>query len=255
MVRLILALVFLVFALLKFVADGVKDLSSSYDKTPAALTDRSKQAIGACSELSVEGVSGNAVDDQINGNIEDGADESPAVSIPPTAPSLSTKSVEVPPSEPWWLMRVLPIVGCFGGVLGGLSGMNGPPFVLMVAFFGLHKRISRSVFPMGQLPEAWCVRLPALIALGHVKATDAHLYVLNAVLSQIGITLGNILAPKVSQAMFERLLLGFIILASLSILGILRGHPRAVIALCCVAFVLGSRLAISVWRERSKRQS
>lgn len=155
------------------------------------------------------------------------------------------------PVEPGWLLMVLPPVGLIGGFLGGLCGMNGPPFILLVAFTGLDKVIARNVFPMGQLFEVWCLRLPILIVSGRIALVDVHLYVVGLVAGIIGLSLGNYLSEWVSQLAFERAILTFLVLSSLMVLGILSGHPRSLVALGIVVFVLSVRM-LCVWVNRRK---
>lgn len=81
------------------------------------------------------------------------------VSRPPEGDADASEATEPEPSEaeanlkrqssqlpeaPSWLWAVLPPVGMVGGFLGGLCGINGPPFILLTAITGLDKVKRRS---------------------------------------------------------------------------------------------------------------
>ncbi|OLP94106.1 hypothetical protein AK812_SmicGene23914 [Symbiodinium microadriaticum] len=154
-----------------------------------------------------------------------GATTPPAVEEAPET-DVPEKSEKRLPPAPSWLLRALPGVGLVGGFLGGLCGMNGPPFILLTAITGLDKVIARNVFPMGQAVEVWTFRLPMLLVLGRIQLVDAHLYVVSFLAGSLGLWAGNALAPYVSQRWFERALLLFLVLSSLSVLGIFEGPTQ-----------------------------
>jgi len=154
---------------------------------------------------------------------------------------------------PSWLSKALPAVGLVAGFLGGLCGINGPPFILLAAFSGLDKDITRNVFPMGQALEVWLVRLPVLLYLGRIRSVDFHLYGLGILASQVGLVLGNCLAPRISQRSFEHMLLLFLVFSSLAVLGLLQGHPYAVSSFILSAAVLTVRL-LCLWHGKHRRQ-
>jgi len=167
-------------------------------------------------------------------------------------PLVKTEEPCALPAEPWWLMRALPLVGLPSGFLGGLCGMNGTPFVLLVAFTGLDKSIARSIFPMGQFFEAWCFRLPMLLYIGRISIVDVHVYAGGLCAGLVGLSIGNYLSRYVSQMAFEHGLLLFLVLSSLSVLGILHGHPRAVVALGVSVVILALRIACSFMYKQKK---
>lgn len=175
------------------------------------------------------------------------------VSRPPEGDADASEATEPEPSEaeanlkrqssqlpeaPSWLWAVLPPVGMVGGFLGGLCGINGPPFILLTAITGLDKVVARNLFPMGQAMEAWTFRLPMLLYLQRIRLEDAHLYCIGLFAGALGLQLGNCLAPKVSQKVFEWSMLLFLVVSSLLVLGLLEGKPGAFIALGASILVL-----------------
>lgn len=269
-IRDFLAYLFLAFVLLKLAADvifailgkvrgaqarsggaspgGAKSASS---ETPSTLPDRDEPlSVGdVCLDFVLEVVDvgdNSAQDDTAN------LPEGPALPVASTASTAARQEgeatepaasdVSLYAKEPTWLLRALPLVGTTGGVLGGLAGLNGPPFILMVAFTGLDKQIARTVFPAGQALEVWAFRLPALAFLGRIRVSDIHLFCLCLVCGQAGLVLGQRLAPRVSQRAFERGILGFLVVSCLLSLGLLKGHIRALICLGLSFIVVASRV-------------
>jgi len=92
--------------------------------------------------------------------------------------------------------------------------------------------------------------LPILLLTGRIALVDSHLYVVGIAAGFVGLSIGNCLAPRVSQLAFERLILVFLVLSSLSVLGILQGHPRALLALGAVAAVAFARILCTVRRRK-----
>mmetsp|Transcript_84977 Transcript_84977/g.237107 ORF Transcript_84977/g.237107 Transcript_84977/m.237107 type:complete len:395 (+) Transcript_84977:56-1240(+) len=266
-IQLILAAMFLGFSLLKLSADGIRDavvIKAAGQEFGAPVPCPAAQVVGAPT-VAAAGVGLNdcAHDQQ---DVSEGQEGLPIHREPPSAgvplpspldedelPRMPDAEAAAPTkvlSEPVWLMKVMPFVGLAGGFLGGLCGMNGPPFILLVAFTGLDKAIARSVFPMGQAFEVWALRLPILLLTGRIALVDSHLYVVGIAAGFVGLSIGNCLAPRVSQLAFERLILVFLVLSSLSVLGILQGHPRALLALGAVAAVAFARILCTVRRRR-----
>lgn len=229
-IQLVLALTFLTFALAKVAFDGLVALWRA--KGGGAYSDPPQAHGAVCTK---------------------GATTPPAVEEAPET-DVPEKSEKRLPPAPSWLLRALPGVGLVGGFLGGLCGMNGPPFILLTAITGLDKVIARNVFPMGQAVEVWTFRLPMLLVLGRIQLVDAHLYVVSFLAGSLGLWAGNALAPYVSQRWFERALLLFLVLSSLSVLGIFEGRPASIAALAASAMVSGARL-LCAWHHGRKART
>ncbi|CAE8592138.1 unnamed protein product, partial [Polarella glacialis] len=235
-IRLVLALVFLAFALLKVGFDGLEPCfrpAKAPAKALQAPEDPAAEVVGGAESpstaeedvLQLAGVGATAAGSHNNNS----------------SSSSQTSGADSFPAEPTWLRRTLLPVGLVAGVLGGIAGLNGPPFILMAGFTGLDRIITRTIFPMGQIFEVWLYRLPALIISGRIQAKDMHLYVLCIASGQIGLSLGSGLASRISQSAFQSCIFGFLIASSLLTMGILQGTPLAVAALVVVAAVLAGR--------------
>ncbi|CAJ1341218.1 unnamed protein product [Effrenium voratum] len=228
-VQLVLAVLFLNFALLKLLFDGLMSFGN-------ILKARSPSS---------------------QGDSVPSAEREPDIKEPDTRePDTKEPDTKEPepkrlPDAPLWLLWALPAVGLTGGFLGGLCGMNGPPFILMTAVTGLDKAVARNIFPMGQAMEVWTFRLPMLIASQRILLADAHIYCVGLAAGALGLQLGNFLAPYVSQKNFERGILLFLVLSSLSVLGLLQGRLRAIVALGAALVVLLARLLCGCmeWRH------
>eukprot|EP00929_Paragymnodinium_shiwhaense_P051019 TRINITY_DN25677_c0_g2_i1.p1 TRINITY_DN25677_c0_g2~~TRINITY_DN25677_c0_g2_i1.p1 ORF type:complete len:400 (+),score=85.76 TRINITY_DN25677_c0_g2_i1:612-1811(+) len=241
LIRELLAVLFLSFALLKVVADTVQAMRQCGDDAACADEEKGNSqpiVVGIAEETIAEPsaiIIGAKEEAEASFATLQGAGGSADVAVQAThADELETSSLKAAdvnyPLEPTWLKWALPVVGCSGGFLGGLCGMNGPPFILLVAFTGLEKDIARNIFPMGQTLEVWFFRLPALIWLRRILARDLHLHFLCVVAGQFGLQLGNKLSKHLSQKMFERAMLTFLMASSLLVLGLLELRAGAAVA-------------------------
>ncbi|CAK9105206.1 unnamed protein product [Durusdinium trenchii] len=236
-VQLVLSMTFLTFALLKPLSDGL------FNITTAKQVEKRKNLEGdniteprepmECTEVT---------ESEKHEELEQQDPEEDHEEQHEENKDQSTTVKDQLPEPPWWLMGALPPVGLIGGFLGGLCGMNGPPFILLTAITGLDKVVARNLFPMGQAIEVWTFRFPMLLSLRRIRLEDAHIYCVGLFAGAVGLQMGNLVAPKVSQKLFERSMLLFLVLSSLLVLGLLQGHPRALVALGVVLLVALIRL-------------
>lgn len=96
----------------------------------------------------------------------------------------------------------------FTGVLGGICGLVGPPYIVVASLYSVPAALARPLIPYAMLLEL-PVRTTLLIRkLGPASiVANAHIIALTFFLNQVGLCLGQKLASKISQRMFEVMLL------------------------------------------------
>lgn len=128
--------------------------------------------------------------------------------------SLANPRLRVPlRAEPW----LGPVVGLLSGLVGGMSGFFGPPLILFIAGLKLHKDVFTASVALMFLSGA--IALSVFLA-GHGVLGPDDLAASAAALVPVatGLYLGQRLRARISQAAFEKAVLGVLILIGLNLL-------------------------------------
>jgi len=139
--------------------------------------------------------------------------------------------------------------GMLSGFLGGMCGLMGPPFAVIVSIYDVPKQWARPFMPLGSCLE-FPVRLLCFVHGhgGNIFTENLHIILMVIGMQFIGVLAGATVSGKISQNMFENGLLCIVAVTSLLILGVLRLTPQAVAAVFLVPTGVGVRHACLVSR-------
>lgn len=149
------------------------------------------------------------------------------------------------------------VSGSLSGFLSGLCGLPGPPYIVFVSLFSVPKSFSRPMFPVNYIFEI-PIRLATLLSFHGVDllTNNIHVILFSLMANLIGLHAGKSVYASVSQLMFERLLLGLLLLTAVMILGITTLDLQGVVAVlvAIVIFVLRYRYLHMVRRKNDAEQ-
>merc|ERR1712129_356991 len=136
--------------------------------------------------------------------------------------------------------------GVATGFLGGLSGLTGPPYIVLVSLFSVPKCLARPLFPEGGLLEV-PARLALFVGLQGVSeiVRNLHLIVLTLLLGSLGLNIGARVAPLISQRGFESALLLILLLTSVCTLGLLEQSMQSMLSILLTGTLLACRVCYS----------
>ncbi|KNG93197.1 sulfite exporter TauE/SafE family protein [Pseudaestuariivita atlantica] len=107
--------------------------------------------------------------------------------------------------------------GMVAGTLGGLSGVWGPPTVMMLTAFGTEKavqmRVQGVVYGLGAV-----LLVVSHLHSGILDEVGTRLSLLLILPAVVGMALGTAMQPRIDQAMFRRLTLGVLLIAGLNLI-------------------------------------
>ena len=103
------------------------------------------------------------------------------------------------------------LAGTSAGCLAALSGIGGPPLILMYELLAVPKQVVRATqTTMGVVS----VRFFTYLLLGAGSWSNLPLYGMAIVCSLIGLNIGNAISKRMDQRMFSNLLLGIMLLST-----------------------------------------
>ena len=129
-----------------------------------------------------------------------------------TALSLSTSEGRKHLFSDWkpslWLLMWASVAGSCSGLMNGMTGMGGPPLILLYSFLEISKDIVRGT-------NSWLnvfsfIRVIIYITLGLIVADFWDVYVAGIVFHIVGVVLGNSLSHKIDQKLFQKILIGLV---------------------------------------------
>ncbi|MGR3501555.1 TSUP family transporter [Pseudaestuariivita sp.] len=122
-----------------------------------------------------------------------------------------------PPLHRYSRTRVETGAGVIAGTMGGLSGVWGPPTVMMLTAFGTEKakqmRVQGVIYGLGAV-----LLVGSHLASGILTGAGLVLSVLMVVPAMLGMALGTLMQPRIDQAMFRRLTLIVLLVAAANLI-------------------------------------
>lgn len=166
-----------------------------------------------------------------------------------------SKEVDEPGFDMRSIRWPLLLSAVFTGILGGICGLVGPPYIVMVSLYSVPSALARPLIPYAMFLEL-PVRTTLLIrrvGLSTVVA-DTHIIALSFLVNQFGLVLGHKMAAKVSQRMFEVILLAVLGFSCYLALGLLDLSQQSLTAVGCSVLLAAGRIACCLLRRRSGGQ-
>ena len=107
-----------------------------------------------------------------------------------------------------WLLMWASLAGSCSGLMNGMTGMGGPPLILLYSFLEIQKGIVRGT-------NAWLnvfsfIRVIIYITLGLIVVDLWDVYVTGIAFHIPGVALGNSLSYRIDQKLFVKILLGLV---------------------------------------------
>mmetsp|Transcript_39636 Transcript_39636/g.84688 ORF Transcript_39636/g.84688 Transcript_39636/m.84688 type:complete len:509 (-) Transcript_39636:293-1819(-) len=138
----------------------------------------------------------------------------------------------------WWLI----LSGIPSGILNGMCGLGGPPYIILMTIYRVPKSITRPLFPLNIIFEL-PLRFVLLLRQRTVESlwADSHILLFTLVANFTFLCIGSRLSKRVSQQLFERVLFAVLLLSSVVALGLFQASPMAFGALVLVAVILTIR--------------
>lgn len=96
------------------------------------------------------------------------------------------------------------LAGFCAGVMGALTGMGGPPLLLLFEVLKIHKDEVRGI---GAILNVLQVRIIVYATMGLFRGEEAWLYTIASVGSLLGLLVGIVLEKRVNQHVFSRILI------------------------------------------------
>ncbi|KAG2440892.1 hypothetical protein HXX76_003746 [Chlamydomonas incerta] len=100
------------------------------------------------------------------------------------------------------------VAGFTSGVMGGMTGIGGPPIMFMYERLQVAKDVVRGTNAVNNVLQP---RLVTYIVMGLFVAADAPLYAVTSLVGLAGVALGNVLAGRLDQRGFSRVLVGLML--------------------------------------------
>lgn len=100
------------------------------------------------------------------------------------------------------------LAGFIAGVMGSLTGMGGPPVMLLYELLKVPKEIVRGTNAMLNVLQ---FRILVYAGMGMFKWSDAGLYGATSAGSLVGLAIGNALAARIDQQAFSRMMVALML--------------------------------------------
>ncbi|KXZ56886.1 hypothetical protein GPECTOR_1g8 [Gonium pectorale] len=110
------------------------------------------------------------------------------------------------------MRRILAIgstAGFISGVMSGMTGISGPPIMYMYEKLKVLKEVVRGTNAVNNVLQ---IKLVFYITMGIFKRSELPLYAVTSLVGMAGVGVGNLLAGRVDQRGFSRIMVGLMVI-------------------------------------------
>jgi len=178
-------------------------------------------------------------------------------------PPPKKRTMDAPGEPTGWVAVAVVAFNLVTGLMRGLVGIAGPVHMVMLLYLGIEDhRAWRSMSALNRV--AMSLVQITLLGVVHGKVSggeggvlgNLEVYIVLTVGGTLGLSCGNLAAPHIDKWLFDRLILGFLLVASLLMMSTgfwLLEHVLAFALLGCgILLALGGAIVLGLRRARGK---